>query len=1291
MDSKGGGLAAFIKSSLPAGPISPPTGLSQSAREAKLEFQMLAVRGSPLPQIFLNIYQPKPSSASLEALNGLLTFAHAQSPYVILSGDLNCHHQAWGQPAKPDKFGEALLDILIQHDMHILNSGEATFINPCGKDSAIDVTCVSHSIFDAGLSEWCLLNEEIGPDHRVIQAKFAARPARSLEAPCQMVWRNLDQLALPKYQLKLMAMGRRWYGRNLTDAPMDNLWQEFLSDFVECAVDSIGTRRRRPADNNPWPKETDEVTRARRNRNNARQAYLACKSRRLKDIYRQAREAFRTADRSMRKANNELLAEQLASSAKPAERFWTLVRAFTGTKQQAIPPLDQEGKRAFAARDKAEVFNHHFTSVSTKPHPSTEQYWKAHVSSVDSAAEVCNSPFSKAELLAQIHHMKTKAGRSPGLDTVTVDMLAKAPDIWLTSLLCIFNESWRRGKLPTLWKTAKVTPLSKNTQPSSRPTDYRPISLLSIPAKLMERMVLQRLQAVVEPPFLDEQKLSDNQFGFRPYRSTQDALTRLQDRIEAAFRNKNAFVYVSTDISKAYDSADPDAILKAIHEKGVGGPLLCWLSDFLNGRFQAVEVDGFLSKFRPVAAGVPQGSCLSPTLFSCLIDQVLSAVSEVGPEVFSQAYADDANFGQEIKLQDFKKECPESPAAQLQSGLTVSAEAVRRMGCSYATAKFNMIVFRRDHDTHWNDAVLDALKLTIGGHELTRTSSVKQLGVIFDEHGSFAEHRRACATKAGRVLGAITRLKYTMGLTPPQFIQLYKALVWPLLELGCHLWFRPTHYKKSELRGFRAVQHRALCSALGVHRAVSSTGMESILHLPPISLRLQRQAGRYLLRTRKNPALPSLQTILGTSNGAVPKFSIQGRLNECISYFPRLGLNGNRASRHRRCSAPPAAVHQEPRFTHLAKVTPLVDNVYRHACRSWRPKAWIYDNWGEFLNNSSELLSIFVDGSAETNPGKTAFGANFYHNNCDGHAEEWHISMGYSNMSLIGEAELAGINYSLRVVLDHLDSDEYTQPSSPNRSPRRVVIFSDSRDAIDNIFRPMHRFQITTPWRLVDDTRTGIANLVGRGWEIHFVWIPGHIGFEPHDQADRRAKSGLNSLSVVNPCYGAGVTVAALYAHLDSLVRESWKCSSQGWPVLSKNQSKAQWADCPHANLLRARARLGAIGNAFLNKIGACDKTGKRIRPYCRYCDDKNHVESFEHVVRDCPCSFFASRRQDLLRAVQSIASAYDSVDPSSIHLWLSVHPALSATDSSIIRRRLNAFLRATNMLSCGCLSPAPD
>ena len=143
-------------------------------------------------------------------------------------------------------------------------------------------------------------------------------------------------------------------------------------------------------------------------------------------------------------------------------------------------------------------------------------------------------------------------------------------------LLILFNSSILHQIFPSAWKNATITPIPKKGD-SSSVNNLRPISLLPLPGKLLERLICNRLQCYMD----DNNILSDNQHGFRKCRSTLSAINSfLYDIINNMNSKKNTHS-IFLDLRKAFDTISHIGLLNKLKNIGLSKRTRFWVQKLL--------------------------------------------------------------------------------------------------------------------------------------------------------------------------------------------------------------------------------------------------------------------------------------------------------------------------------------------------------------------------------------------------------------------------------------------------------------------------------------------------------------------------------------------------------------------------------------------------------------------------------------------------------------------------------------------------------------------------------------
>ncbi|CAH2105171.1 unnamed protein product [Euphydryas editha] len=246
-----------------------------------------------------------------------------------------------------------------------------------------------------------------------------------------------------------------------------------------------------------------------------------------------------------------------------------------------------------------------------------------------------NTILDSETLLRKLKNLDESKGAGP--DGIPPIFIKRCATYLVEPLLRIFNMSLQTGTFPTEWKKARVVPIHKANDDDII-SNYRPISILSTPAKVLESLICPFVQRHFK------QSLCIQQHGFVPSRSTCTNLVDLTENLAEALDCHKQVDVVYTDFSKAFDRLPHGILLNKLSAYGICGNFLRWVRSYLEGRTFSVVVNGFHSNSRKIVSGVPQGSHLGPILFTLFINDLPTVVK------FSKTfmYADDLKIARVI-------------------------------------------------------------------------------------------------------------------------------------------------------------------------------------------------------------------------------------------------------------------------------------------------------------------------------------------------------------------------------------------------------------------------------------------------------------------------------------------------------------------------------------------------------------------------------------------------------------------------------------------------------------------
>ena len=239
---------------------------------------------------------------------------------------------------------------------------------------------------------------------------------------------------------------------------------------------------------------------------------------------------------------------------------------------------------------------------------------------------------SKEDVVKIVASLKSA---SAGWDGISLNIVKSSFISIVEPLTHYMNLSLMNGIVPDELKIARVIPLFKSGDITLF-SNYRPVSVLPLFSKILERLMYARLLS-----FINNSKLLYKfQFGFREGHSPELALIYLIDKISNSLENGEYVLGVFLDCSKAFNTVNHEILFEKLEMYGVRGIALNWFKSYLKNRYQYVVYNGERSDKKRITCGVPQGSILGPLLFLLYIND-LANVSE---KLFALLFADDSNM-----------------------------------------------------------------------------------------------------------------------------------------------------------------------------------------------------------------------------------------------------------------------------------------------------------------------------------------------------------------------------------------------------------------------------------------------------------------------------------------------------------------------------------------------------------------------------------------------------------------------------------------------------------------------
>ena len=367
--------------------------------------------------------------------------------------------------------------------------------------------------------------------------------------------------------------------------------------------------------------------------------------------------------------------------------------------------------------------------------------------------------------------------KATGLDGLSAKILKTSVDIVAPSLLKIVNISLLQGRFPKSLKIAKINPIHKGGQKSD-PSNYRPISVLPILSKVIEKHVTNHLFAY----FNKYNILHKSQSGFRKNHSCNTALISLLDKWLKSIDKGEIIGAVFFDLRKAFDVVDHEILLRKLRFHKFDNRSLTWMQSYLSDRNQCIVEKKIHSSMQDIKSGVPQGCILGPVLFLIFINDMPLFINEA----YAEVYADDSTVHSANKdtiVVEYK----------LQNGAVGFWTWCRNNKIFIHFTKTSVMTI----GTRYHTSRTDPISIIIDNEQIQNVESQELLGVIIDRTLSWYKQIDSVCLNITRRITLLKLLsKYVDQLSLKQY---YNSYILPIFDYGYIIWSQCTSHNKNRL------------------------------------------------------------------------------------------------------------------------------------------------------------------------------------------------------------------------------------------------------------------------------------------------------------------------------------------------------------------------------------------------------------------------------------------------------------------------------------------------------------
>ena len=572
---------------------------------------------------------------------------------------------------------------------------------------------------------------DFGSDHSLVMMNLKIKLRRIRKQKSQRIKYNLDKLQDPEIRSEFSAkVGGKFAPLLLLDDV-----EEMTTAFTEATNETTAeVLRKKRNTRKPWI--DDRLAQRCEERQKMKASRYLSEESRVK--YREANNRVKA---EIRRAKEEWIDDHCREiqdnfETNNTRKSFQSLRELTAPKSNRIFTIkDKNGKVVTSKEDiekrwteyAKELYNYH---IKTDRNILTTLKHSAPTSDTDRTPNITHSEVTEA-----INHLKK--GKAAGIDNIPAEFL-KTDTTTVAILHSICNKMWQSGVWPTQWTKSITVPLPKKGDLQNC-SNYRTISLISHPSKVMLQIILQRLKLQIEPILAEEQA------GFRKSRSTAEQVTNLRILIEK-HRNHDMHLYHSfINFKKAFDRIWHEALRLTLKKQNIHSNLVHLIGSLYENTSCGVLVDSKIDDWFHTTVGVRQGCLLSPCLFNIFLEQIMTEALEPfegnvrigGRSINNLRFADDIDLiaGSMTELAELTEQLEKSASA---FGMDISSE------------KSKIMVTPATNENNTN------IPITVNGSKLQSVTTFKYLGSNITEDGTSV---REVKTKLAIATQHLSKLK----------------------------------------------------------------------------------------------------------------------------------------------------------------------------------------------------------------------------------------------------------------------------------------------------------------------------------------------------------------------------------------------------------------------------------------------------------------------------------------------------------------------------------------------------
>ncbi len=769
--------------------------------EIHLMYQKCMVIGS--------LYRPQTEGVDyFDVLSEIVDGVINENKEVVLLGDLNCDF------LKKNALTNHMQNFMEMHNFTQLVK-KATRITATSK-TLVDVILTTNSSLCVDTN---VIHHSFS-DHGLIHTVILSKPRRSSCVTNKSVTKTFR--SFKDFNVDVFNDDLEKVDWAINDSiPVDTAWHMFVDKFTEVCDNHVPFKSIRFKNNLcPWLENRSDIFDVMHERDFHHNKAIHNKVAN-NDHWVKYKELRNKVNKMMKEAKREYYTNKINDSAGDIKNMWKTLKELLPNKKGNVTTLPNTSENDIQL---ANEFNEHFTGIGA------ESGQDQHISFVEDTVVHNKFKFTNITVDEIVDELNAiPQGKASGLDNISSRLIRYAAKSIAPVLCQIFNMCLKQGNVPNDLKSARVIPLYKNGNQDDL-SNYRPISILPICSKIMEKIVHKQLYKY----FTDNNILYNGQSGFRRQHSTNTALIKTIDKWNVDIDNGNYIGAVFIDLSKAFDMVNHKILINKLSAIGVQGVECKWFKSYLSDRTQCVSINGAKSNPCNIISGVPQGSILGPLLFLLFINDMPEYVKHSTVDM----YADDTliyvSHTDVNVIEKCLNEDLESIAKWLDNNhmkANVSKTKVMLLGTPNKISKVNQI------------------NIVMNGTDVENVKSFKYLGITIDANLKWNEQVNNICRKVCNSLGIMRRIKPFV--PRKSLITIYNTMILPHIDYAIIIW---SNCSVSSIDKIQKLQNAAMRIILGVPFRTHVNDMLRELEFMDIRSRILYSTGCMMFKVLNNTA-----------------------------------------------------------------------------------------------------------------------------------------------------------------------------------------------------------------------------------------------------------------------------------------------------------------------------------------------------------------------------------------------------------------------------------------------------